>query len=80
MYVVIIVWGLIGYKKVFIKENNNIIGYLIIRIIKKEDFIVGEVVEIGLNFVNVENILKYVVNKFGLEYLNYKVYVKNFKD
>ncbi|MGU3768961.1 GNAT family N-acetyltransferase, partial [Clostridioides difficile] len=75
-----IAWGPIGYKKVFIKENNNIIGYLIIRTIKKEDSTVGEVAEIGLNSVNVENILKYVANKFGLESLNYKVHVKNLKD
>lgn len=75
-----IAWGTIAYKKVFIKENNNIIGYLIIRTIKKEDSTVGAVAEIGLNSVNVENILKYVANKFGLEYLNYKVHVKNLKD
>ncbi|MBY2476664.1 GNAT family N-acetyltransferase [Clostridioides difficile] len=75
-----IAWGPIDYKKVFIKENNNVIGYLIIRTIKKENSIVGEVAEIGLNSVNVENVLKYVTNKFGLEYLDYKVHVRNLKD
>lgn len=75
-----IAWGPIDYKKVFIKENSNIIGYLIIRTIKKEGSIIGEVVEIGLNNINVENILKYVTNKFGLEYLDYKVHVRNLKD
>ncbi|NMS91163.1 GNAT family N-acetyltransferase [Clostridioides difficile] len=75
-----IAWGPIDYKKVFIKENNNVIGYLIIRTIKKEDSIVGEVAEIGLNSVNVENVLKYVTNKFGLESLDYKVHVRNLKD
>lgn len=75
-----IAWGPIDYKKVFIKENNNVIGYLIIRTIKKENSIVGEVAEIGLNYVNVENVLKYVTNKFGLEYLDYKVHVRNLKD
>ncbi|MGO0862352.1 GNAT family N-acetyltransferase, partial [Clostridioides difficile] len=71
-----IAWGPIAYKKVFIKENNNIIGYLIVRTIKKEGSIIGEVVEIGLNNINVENVLKYVTNKFGLEYLDYKVHVR----
>lgn len=75
-----IAWGPIDYKKVFIKENNNIIGYLIIRTIKKEDSIVGEVVEIGVNNINIENVLKYVTNKFALEYLEYKVHVRNLKD
>ncbi|MCC0670770.1 GNAT family N-acetyltransferase [Clostridioides sp. ES-S-0145-01] len=75
-----IAWGPIDYKKVFIKENSNIIGYLIIRTIKKEGSIIGEVVEIGVNNINVENILKYVTNKFGLEYLDYKVHVRNLKD
>lgn len=75
-----IAWGPIDYKKVFIKENSNTIGYLIIRTIKKEGSIIGEVVEIGLNNINVENILKYVTNKFGLEYLDYKVHVRNLKD
>lgn len=75
-----IAWGPIDYKKVFIKENNNIIGYLIIRTIKKEDSIVGEVVEIGVNNINIENVLKYVTNKFTLEYLEYKVHVRNLKD
>lgn len=75
-----IAWGPIDYKKVFIKENNNVIGYLIIRTMKKENSIVGEVAEIGLNSVNVENVLKYVTNKFGLEYLHYKVHVRNLKD
>lgn len=75
-----IAWGPIDYKKIFIKENNNVIGYLIIRTIKKENSIVGEVAEIGLNSVNVENVLKYVTNKFGLEYLDYKVHVRNLKD
>ncbi|MCC0632274.1 GNAT family N-acetyltransferase [Clostridioides sp. ZZV15-6388] len=75
-----IAWGPINYKKVFIKDNNNIIGYLIIRTIKKEYSIVGEVVELGLNNINVENVLKYTTNKFGLEYLDYKVHVRNLKD
>ncbi|UDN63599.1 GNAT family N-acetyltransferase [Clostridioides sp. ES-W-0016-02] len=75
-----IAWGPIDYKKVFIKENSNIIGYLIIRTIKKEGSIIGEVVEIGVNNINVENVLKYVTNKFGLEYLDYKVHVRNLKD
>ncbi|MGO1044882.1 GNAT family N-acetyltransferase [Clostridioides difficile] len=75
-----IAWGPIDYKKVFIKENSNIIGYLIIRTIKKEGSIIGEVVEIGLNNINVENVLKHVTNKFGLEYLDYKVHVRNLKD
>ncbi|MDB0441267.1 GNAT family N-acetyltransferase [Clostridioides difficile] len=75
-----IAWGPIDYKKVFIKENNNIIGYLIIRTIKKEDSIIGEVVEIGVNNINVENVLKYVTNKFALEYLEYKVHVRNLKE
>ncbi|MGX9757042.1 GNAT family N-acetyltransferase [Clostridioides difficile] len=75
-----IAWGPIAYKKVFIKENNNIIGYLIVRTIKKEGSIIGEVVEIGLNNINVENVLKYVTNKFGLEYLDYKVHVRNLKE
>ncbi|UWD47457.1 GNAT family N-acetyltransferase [Clostridioides difficile] len=75
-----IAWGPIAYKKVFIKENNDIIGYLIIRTIKKEGSIIGEVVEIGLNNINVENVLKYVTNKFGLEYLDYKVHVRNLKE
>ncbi|MCC0644951.1 MULTISPECIES: GNAT family N-acetyltransferase [unclassified Clostridioides] len=73
-------WGPINYKKVFIKDNNNMIGYLIIRTIKKEYSIVGEVVELGLNNINVENVLKYTTNKFGLEYLDYKVHVRNLKD
>lgn len=75
-----IAWGPIDYKKVFIKENSNIIGYLIIRTIKKEGSIIGEVVEIGLNNINVENVLKHVTNKFGLEYLDYKVHVRNLKN
>lgn len=33
-----------------------------------------------MNNINVENILKYVTNKFGLEYLDYKVHVRNLKD
>ncbi|MCC0724958.1 GNAT family N-acetyltransferase [Clostridioides sp. ZZV14-6009] len=73
-------WGPINYKKVFVKDNNNMIGYLIIRTIKKEYSIVGEVVELGLNNINVENVLKYTTNKFGLEYLDYKVHVRNLKD
>ncbi|WLD28049.1 Acetyltransferase (GNAT) domain protein [Clostridioides difficile] len=73
-------WGPINYKKVFIKDNNNMIGYLIIRTIKKEYSIAGEVVELGLNNINVENVLKYTTNKFGLEYLDYKVHVRNLKD
>lgn len=75
-----IAWGPIDYKKVFIKENSKTIGYLIIRTIKKEGSIIGEIVEIGLNNINVENVLKYVTNKFGLEYLDYKVHVRNLKD
>ncbi|AWZ48939.1 GNAT family N-acetyltransferase [Clostridiaceae bacterium 14S0207] len=65
-------WGTFTYKRCVIVENEEVTGYIFIRIIN-EDILRGEVVELFGSPNKIYNALKYLAYENKLEFIEYKV-------
>lgn len=70
-------WGTYSYKKLSIKKDNEVIGYLVLRIVD-EEVRHGKVIELILDNKYKGDILKYVANLYNLEYVFCHVHVKDY--
>lgn len=72
-------WGNYTYKKLVILSENELIGYLVLRIVNGE-MKTGEVVEMYTKFDCSYEILQYVGNKYNLESINQNIHKKDYKN
>ncbi|MCT4508459.1 MAG: GNAT family N-acetyltransferase [Tepidibacter sp.] len=73
-------FGNYKYKKLVIKKDDNLIGYIVIRLIDKEEKKIGQIIELNLapNYVN--DTISYLAYKYDLDYVDYWVHVKDCKN
>ena len=72
-----VAWGNFEYKKYIIKKEENIIGYLIIRIINREEKI-GQVIENCMNPIYTSKILRNLLVELELKTIVYCVHKKDY--
>ncbi|WFD11301.1 GNAT family N-acetyltransferase [Tepidibacter hydrothermalis] len=73
-------WGNYTYKKLVIRKDDKLIGYMIIRIIDNEEKKLGQIIELNLPCNYVHDTISYLAYKYDLNYLDYWVHVKDYKN
>lgn len=76
LYSATIPWGNFSYKKLSIKKDNKVIGYLVLRIIESESKF-GKVIEMILDKRYVAAVLSKVAKEYDLNHINYYVHIKD---
>ena len=72
-------WGTYSYKKLSIIKNDEIIGYVVLRIIdEKERY--GKVIEAVLDNKYKTDIFRTIANKYDLDYIILHVHVKDYNN
>lgn len=79
LYAATIPWGNFEYKRLVIKKDREVVGYIIVRIINEESRI-GKVLEMEVDTKYSADVLKYVSNKYKLESIEHYVHIKNYKN
>ncbi|GAA0740445.1 GNAT family N-acetyltransferase [Clostridium oceanicum] len=69
-------WGDISYKKYVIFKDENLIGYIVLRIINEKERY-GEVVECFGNCYYIYDLLETLERDLELEYIDYYVHIKD---
>ena len=72
-------WGNYTYKKLIILSENEIIGYLVLRIVIGETK-TGEVVEMYTKYDYDYEVLQYLGNEYNLEFIKQYVHIKDHKN
>ncbi len=73
-------WGTYRYKKIVIKKDDKLIGYIVIRIIDQEGKKLGQIIELNLVSNYVHDTISYIAYKYDLDYVDYWVHVKDYKN
>jgi hypothetical protein len=72
-------WGNYTYKKLIILSENEIIGYLVLRIVIGE-IKTGEVVEMYTKYDYDYEVLQYLGNEYNLDFIKQYVHIKDHKN
>ena len=73
-------WGNYTYKKLIIKEDDRLIGYIVIRIIDEEEKKLGQIIELNLPSNYVHDNISCIAYKYDLNYVDYWVHIKDYKN
>lgn len=79
LYAATIPWGNFEYKRLVIKKDREVVGYIIFRIIN-EGSRIGKVLEMEVDTKYSAYVLKHVSNKYELENIEHYVHIKNSKN
>lgn len=74
-----VAWGTYSYKKLSVKKDNEIIGYVVVRIIGEKNRF-GKIIEMEVDNLYKANILKNIAKEYNLDYIIYHVHVKDYKN
>ncbi|CAH2214388.1 GNAT family N-acetyltransferase [Tepidibacter aestuarii] len=73
-------FGNYTYKKLIIKKDDKLIGYIVIRLIDEEGKKSGQIIELNLAPNYVHNTISYLSYKYDLDYIDHWVHVKDYKN
>ncbi|MEJ8554552.1 GNAT family N-acetyltransferase [Tepidibacter sp. Z1-5] len=73
-------WGNYTYKKLVIKKDDKLIGYIVIRIIDKQGKKLGQIIELNLASNYISHTISYLAYKYDLDYVDYWVHVKDYNN
>lgn len=72
-------WGSYSYKKLSVKKDNEVIGYVVIRLIEEKNRF-GKIIEMEVDNLYKASVLQNIANKYDLDYVIYHVHVKDCKN
>lgn len=72
-------WGSYSYKKLSVKKDNEVIGYVVIRLIEEKNRF-GKIIEMEVDNLYKASVLQNIANKYDLNYVIYHVHVKDYKN